>query len=252
MTSFLADSPIFSTLPETVPLRRYGYEVLRHPDSQATFPALKRAFAELIRTRLSSFCGKDIPSFECEAYHEAIARVGVDHHAFIQATRRTLPEELIAQPHLPRLVEIASSHVGKRLRLYSNNMEYRVVRPSISDNNPWHRDHWFPYFTPLINVYLPLSGSFVDSALQVVPFSHLWTDEDCVPTRPYDGGKTNKGGVLYSVPEIKECKFPIRGHRMDVLPGDFALFSPRMVHGEGSNTSPVTRFSFEFRLEVAP
>jgi ectoine hydroxylase-related dioxygenase (phytanoyl-CoA dioxygenase family) len=176
----------------------------------------------------------------------------VDHHAFIQKTKRYLPVEWIGQPCLSRLVETAGALTGKTLRLYGGHLEFRVVRPHCRDNNPWHRDHWFEYFAPLVNVYLPISGSHCDSSLQIVPFSHLWGDDEVVPTFRAGESKTNRDGILYSVPEVKESARPILGHRMDILPGDFALFSPRMVHGEGTNASPETRFSLEFRLEVAP
>lgn len=251
MTAPLAPSPVFDDLPETLPLRRYGYQVLRPGGDPAQFLDLKRRFAEHLRGRLQAFTGKELASLTCEGYHEALTRLGAEHHGFIKATTRRLPSEWIAHPFLQGLLAAAGRLVGKPLRLYADSLEFRVVRPGQPDNNPWHRDHWFSYFAPLVNVYLPLSGSYCDSSLQVVPFSHLWTDEEVVPAFQAGQGKTRKGDVLYSVPEIKSCSRPIQGHRMDILPGDFALFSPRMVHGEGTNASPETRFSFEFRLEVA-
>ena len=251
MSDPLAASPIFGGLPEALPLKRYGYQVLRHPGPPDAFLDLKEKFAAFLRERLGAFCGKDFSGLRCETYHEFLGRHEVDHHAFIKATTRRVPSDWSAHPYLKTLLETASRHVGKPLRLYSGSLEFRVVRPGRDDNNPWHRDHWFSYFEPLVNVYLPLSGSYCDSSLQIVPFSHRWSDEEVVPAFRAGEGKTLKGGVLYSVPEIQTCSRPLQGHRMDILPGDFALFSPRMVHGEGTNGSLETRFSFEFRLEVA-
>ena len=163
------------------------------------------------------------------------------------------------------IVEANIDHQGNKKKLnfninnfskYKNKIEYRVVRPNMEDNNPLHRDSWFPYFVPLINVYLPLAGSFCDSAMKIVPFSHKWSEEDVTPTFTYkestDGKKfiNPKTGVAYSVPEISVSKKEITPHRPDVMEGDFMLFSPLMVHGGGNNTSDCTRFSFEIRLEV--
>ena len=38
------------------------------------------------------------------------------------------------------------------------------------DDNNNFIETWFPYFTPLMNVYLPICGSNCDSAMCVVPF----------------------------------------------------------------------------------
>ena len=86
-----------------------------------------------------------------------------------------------------------------------------------------------------------------------MPFSHEWTDEDVVPTFTYEeskaGKKYIKNGIAYSVPGIKTCKKETILHRADLTQGDFMLFSPKMVHGGGTNGSHETRFSFEIRLE---
>ena len=88
----------------------------------------------------------------------------------------------------------------------------------------------------------------------IVPFSHNWSEDDVVPTFTYEesvaGKKYIKNGVAYSVPSIKLCKKPINLHRADLTDGDFMLFSPKMVHGGGTNESLQTRFSFEIRLEA--
>ena len=79
--------------------------------------------------------------------------------------------------YLKELKEMAEDYFKSKLSFFRNNIEYRVVRPQFEDNNPLHRDHWFGYFTPLINIYVPLAGSWNDSAMTVCPKSHLWPDE---------------------------------------------------------------------------
>jgi hypothetical protein len=250
-------SPILRDLVESDPLRRYGYRVLRHDGPSQEFQDLRERLAALLSARLQDFSGRPVPRFALEDYAAVAEGLGLDHGAFLRATRRHLPADLLRHPHLRRLVERAGQAVGRELRVFRDVLEYRVCRPHRPDYNPWHRDSWFPDFDVLLNVYLPLSGSHVDSALQVVPGSHLWTHEECVPSfefdaRHYDRGTTRKAGVSFNVPEVAECRHELRGHRPDVLPGDFMIFATQTVHGSGSNASPETRFSFEFRLEAAP
>ena len=151
------------------------------------------------------------------------------------------------------MLDIAGKITGKKFRLYKEKVEFRVVRPNYDDNNEFHRDHWFPYFTPLMNVYLPMWKQLY-SAMCVVPFSHKWSDEDVKPTFTFEESKAGKkfigkNGVAYSVPSIASSRKEIKPHRPDVVEGDFMLFSPLMIHGGGSNSSIHTRFSFEIRLE---
>ena len=60
--------------------------------------------------------------------------------------------------------------------------------------------------------------------------SHLWADEDVIPTHG-QGEKLIKNGIAYSAPGIKYCKHEIITHRPDVKTGDFMIFNPKCVHG---------------------
>lgn len=248
-------SPILSALPPSSPLRRYGYQVVAHDGGPEGFRDLRDRFAAILAERLAAFARRGVSAFPLERYAEVVRQVGVDHVSFLRETRRQLPAELLDHPHLRRLVELAGASIGRALHVYNDVLEYRACRPNQPDFNPWHRDSWFPGFKVLINVYLPLAGSHCDSALQVVPTSHLWSDEDCVPSfefseRHFGAGSTRKGALHFNVPEIATCRHELLGHRPDIVPGDFMIFPAFTVHGCGSNASPETRFSFEFRLEV--
>ena len=154
---------------------------------------------------------------------------------------------------IENIISIAEKDLNIRFEQYNSNIEFRVVRPNVSDNNERHRDHWFPYFTPLVNIYVPLSGSYYDSALRIVPFSHDWPDEDVKPTFTYEelvaGKKFVKNCIQYSVPAVESCTRKIKPHSPDLTDGDFMLFSPKLIHGGGGNGSTKTRFSLEIRLE---
>lgn len=247
-------TPLYTLLDEAHPLHRYGYQVTRL-NSQDAFDSFKSDFTKHLAVAIQSFTDKeiDVSEFKIENYHQFLKSADVDHHEFIKFVSRTLPTSFVEHPFIQRVIQGAAETTGFDFTLYNTKVEFRVVRPDCDDNNPFHRDHWFPYFTPLLNVYVPLSGSYCDSALSVVPFSHKWSDEDVVPTFTFEesakGKKFVKNGVAYSVPTIKESKFEIKPHRPDVILGDVMYFSPLMVHGGGSNASLETRFSLELRLE---
>lgn len=240
-------APAHLLLDSNVPFRRYGYQIFRGDLDE--FFEVKEMFRAIMEERINDYSKTEIMNFELEKYHEHLQAYQLEHHQFIAKTKRILPESLLDLSLMRRIKQQAETLFGVKLDFYRNSLEFRVVRPKEPDNNPLHRDHWFKYFKPLINVYLPLSGSYNDSVIQLAPASHLWGDDEVKPSFEAGTSKTIKNGVPYSVPTISESVKEISLHRPDVLPGDFMLFSPLAVHGAGSNSSPETRFSFEFRLE---
>ena len=248
-------TPLFKDFDEEHPLNRYGYQVTRHGDL-SSFQDLKNKFRDHLKEALLAQ-NKNISAadnFTLENYHNFLEKHDVNQHEFISKVTRILPDSFIKHPFILAMQEIAGQQTGKKFRIYKDKVEFRVVRPQHGDNNEFHRDHWFPYFTPLMNVYLPISGSNCDSAMCIVPFSHKWSDDDVKPTFTFEESQAGKkfigkNGVAYSVPSIESTKKEIKPHRPDILEGDFMLFSPLMVHGGGSNSSVHTRFSFEIRLE---
>lgn len=250
-------SPFHELLDESHLLNYFGYQIFRHENIES-FYDLKEKFTNHLKEKLKSFSDNlEVgDSFKLENYHKVIIENNIDHDAFIKKNGRNLNLGLESHPFLIELIKIAEKSTSQNLKIFRNKIEFRVVRPGSKDNNPLHRDHWFPYFTPLLNIYLPLSGSYFNSSLALVPFSHKWTDQEIIPTLSYDdilkGKKTLKeNGVKTSVPKIKETSKDIFKHRPDVLEGDFMLFSPMCVHGGGSNEGFETRFSLEIRLEIA-
>ena len=243
--------PLHQDLATTHQFRIYGYKTYRNQID--AFQRLKTSFATYVKTQLESFGSGEIYNFTLETYHDHLLELGVDHHSFIKHIGRKVPNERLDLAFFDGVIDIARKDLEADFCIYRNSVEFRVVRPGSEDNNDLHRDHWFPYFTPLVNVYVPLSSSFVDSALGIVPFSHEWSEVDVTPTFTYEesaaGKRYFKNGIYYSVPAIKNCKHPINLHRPDLTEGDFMLFSPKMVHGGGTNSSKGTRFSFEVRLE---
>ncbi len=234
--------------------REIGYQVFRGC-YDTWLRDIRRPFEDYILRELEIFQGRrTIKSLE--EYHEAYdEKNSKDHHLFISKISRKLPNNIIDlnSEYLKLLKTQASNLVKKELKIFNNTVEFRVVRPNSFDNNNLHRDHWFPYFYPLINIYLPISGSDFRSVLKIIPKSHYWKDKDVLPTFNYGEGKktTTNEGIKFSTPNIKYCKHEIIEHRPDVLMGDFMLFSPLCIHGGGTNSGGKTRFSFEIRLEIS-
>ena len=229
----------------------FGYEIFR---------GFKSDWKKYIKIPFSDYLLNKLKKYNCkytinciEDYHKAFEKNESDHHNFINEIKREVPSNIIKRNNsfLNNIISTASKMTGKEIRIYNNRIEFRVVRPNSFDNNKLHRDNWFPYFTPLINIYIPICGSYHSSVLKVVPESHLWKEEEVVPTFKYNEGKSlNENGILYSTPTIKSCTKKIVEHRPDVLEGDYMLFSPLMIHGGGNNLGTKTRFSLEIRLEI--
>ncbi|MDC0996374.1 phytanoyl-CoA dioxygenase family protein [Pseudomonadales bacterium] len=241
--------PIHNLLSEGTQFYNYGYEIFG-PLDFTNYQDLREKLSDRIFGELIKYNGQPIDGeLQLENYHQIIEEKQIDHHAFLSEIRRNCPSSWCTSDFLVKLIATAEARFNCKFQIYNEKIEFRVCRPNQDDNNPMHRDHWFPYFRPLLNIYIPLSGSYCDSALPIAPKSHLWTDEDVVPTFGYGESKTERNGVAFSVPEIKQSRLDIVLHRPDVPPGGFMLFSPLLVHGGGSNSSHETRFSLEIRLE---
>ena len=233
------------------PFAKYGYQIFR--GDLKNYNLIRDKFINYLVNELANFGVICPQNFKLEAYHELFNSDPMRHYKFLAAVKRVIPNEVISisEPMILLILDTASKMFGGKASLYEDKIEFRVVRPGYDDNNKLHRDHWFPYFYPLINIYLPLASSFCDSAMKVVPGSHLWSDDDVVPEFFYEGGKSfNSAGVPFSVPGIMKSNKEIVPHRPDILPGDFMLFSPLIIHGGGDNDSFGTRFSFEIRIQI--
>lgn len=243
--------PIHNFLSEESQFFRFGFEVLRGKKKYWK-EELRDLFENYLRKALSDF-EDDLYLYTLEKYHDVYTENN-HHHAFIKNISRVIPKDIISPSNnfLENVISQLSTIFQRKLAIYKNKIEFRVVRPNQPDNNLLHRYHWFPYFKNLLNLYIPLSGSNHGSVLRVVPEPYLWTDEDVVPTFKYNQGKRlGSNGVLYSTPTIKSCKKNIIEHKPDIQEGDLMYFSPMIIHGGGANTNKsVTRFSLEIRLEV--
>jgi len=232
-------------------LDHYGY-IVQRSYLYDSFNVFRSKFANYLSSKLSEYSGEKIELSDVGNFHLVLEKYDIEIHKFIGSLelKRKLPDYLVDDPFVVEILNRLSELLGKKYILHTNTIYFRVCRPNCDDSNDLHRDTWFPNYADVLNIYLPLSGSYNDSALQIVPFSHKWKDEDVKPSMEAGGGrKYIKNGVAYSAPTIGYSKYEIKPHRPDVVEGDFMIFDPKIIHGKGDNFSLETRFSFEFRIE---
>ena len=123
----------------------------------------------------------------------------------------------------------------------------RIVRPQkMADNNPPHKDVWIDRLRNAVNIYAPLSGSTRESALPVIPGSHLFKESEI--ERTVGGALVN--GVKYSVPCVTAVKgaLPVL-QRPNPAENEVMVFSPYLIHGGAYNLEKdITRTSLEIRF----
>ena len=209
---------------------KYGFDLLRC-EYKPWEKYIKDPFQTYLQESLVKYNSQYI-LYSLSQYHNIFKNKNNDHHKFIKSITRNIPEDVIDRKneYLNFMIAKLGLLFKKKFRIYQNRIEFRVVRPNQPDNNLLHRDHWFPYFKGLLNLYIPLCGSKFSSVLKIVPESHHWKEEDVVPTFFYNEGKRlGENGILYSTPTIKECKKEIVMHRPDILEGDLMYFSPMII-----------------------
>ena len=170
-----------------------------------------------------------------EAHERLIRKINIGIH------RSEFPIDMDA------VERFVSLHCRRDVVCYGDNFFMRIVRPQVPENNPFHRDVWLDHLRNLVNIYIPLSGSGPKSALQVVPGSHLWKESDVMRTG--EGAKLN--GRAFTVPAClayRRRAVPVRG---SPDADECMIFSPYLIHGNGTNLMPdTTRCSLEIRFQA--
>jgi hypothetical protein len=228
----------------------YGYEII-NSNLEQEHDNFKKKLEKYFEGNLIKFSGIDsIRIDSLSNYHKIIDEFNIDHHQFIKFISRKLPSEFNLLPLIKSLLHFCSDFVNNSISLTDELVWLRICRPGFDDSNDLHRDHWFPNYYDVLNLYVPICGSFSDSAMKIVPKSHSWSDDDVVPTFRGDSGeKYIKNGIAYSAPGILYSKHEIKPHRPDIRIGDFMIFDPKCIHGGGDNFSKETRISLEIRIQ---
>jgi ectoine hydroxylase-related dioxygenase (phytanoyl-CoA dioxygenase family) len=126
----------------------------------------------------------------------------------------------------------------------------RINRPRSYDFNPPHKDvyeHWDAksHVTPFVNFWVPIAGVGKESALPVVPGSHLLNEDKLL--RTVEGGVV--AGRKYHVRSVVSWDGRNDLTRVTIEDGEVLVFTPYLVHGCALNgQDDKTRVALEFRL----
>ena len=228
----------------------YGYEIINSDLVKEHFE-FEALMCQYFSSNISKFIEEDIVLNNMSKFHDVVNKTNLDHHAFIKFVSRKLPKEFHQTDFIEKIIMNCEKFIDKKINITDNLVWFRICRPGFDDSNDFHRDHWFPNYNDVLNLYIPICGSYCDSAMKIVPKSHKWSEDQVVPTFAGDSGeKYIKNGVAYSAPGIKYCEFEIMPHRADIRLGDFMIFHPKCIHGGGDNFSDDTRISLEIRIEL--
>lgn len=129
----------------------------------------------------------------------------------------------------------------------------RIARPGQpKDNIGYHRDTYYGSSPYEISVHIPLMDLAEKGCLQVIPGSHLASDQDYQFTQ-YDAEDVEKGsvkhqlGFLYSPkqlqPDIQDRLVPV-----PIKFGQVMIFALSLVHGQENNGGDCTRMSTDVRI----
>ena len=228
----------------------YGYEIINsslHKEHEGFESLMSQYFSK----SLCDFLNEKVVLNNMSNFHDVANKFNLDHHAFIKHISRKLPMEFHRTDFIREIIRNCEECIGRSIKITDDLVWFRICRPGFDDSNDLHRDHWFPNYNDVLNLYIPISGSYCDSAMKIVPKSHRWSEEEVIPTFAGDSGnKYVKNGVAYSAPGVKYCKHEIIPHRPDVGLGNFMIFHPKCIHGGGDNFSNDTRISIEIRIEL--
>jgi hypothetical protein len=212
-----------------------GYEILK----MTSFNDLLQKFLLL---KIFNITGKHI---NLELYHNEITEV---EHVKILNSMPYKKEELLEFSNY--IIRFMSDELKEELKIFNNDIWYRICRPSVineNDNNTCHRDIYLDFYRNCINIYIPVCGSNENSALQIQPGSHKWNENETSVTKGHTIFKyINKS---YSIHTIVASKRPINMIRVNPSLDEVLLFSPYLIHGCASNNNlNITRISLEIRF----
>lgn len=226
--------------------------------------AIKNMVLNGLKKEVSSL-GIDTTNFTLDKYHEFVddiqhldvvekIRAGGDGTGGLLLDGFCIPiervEERISQICNTKVTTRKTFDLGNGKSFTTKTFWVRIVRPQkYQDNNPPHRDvHLDRGGTEgpkAINIYYPLAGSNENSALPVIPGSHLWSEKDT--TRTF--GNVYVNNVKFTNPAIVDSTHGLNLITPNPGSNQVMVFTPYLVHGGGFNfNTDVTRISLEMRF----
>ncbi len=215
-----------------------------------SYETLLEAFKVNIHDVVKKFVGVSFEEFSLEKYHEFV-RDDETHSKIVSVVREGFP---LAQFPIP--LQRVENRVGELCGIDATAFNpfrsdvhvyyIRIVRPQAkSDNNPPHRDPWLDFLKDAVNIFGPVAGCNLKSALPLIPGSHLWKESEI--ERTVAGARVD--GMEYQVPAVTGMKRSERMIRPNPNRNQIMVFSPYLIHGGGTNlNADVTRMSLEMRF----
>ena len=217
--------------------------------SHEDFSKIREGLKQLVSEKIVEAGGEIDASFTLENYH-----LYVDDEVHLTVAKLIQSGWNVSQfpIEIDRVNKRISAIIGfdvttKAKHVDMNNFFLRIVRPqNFQDNNPPHRDVWLDRLRDAVNIYAPICGSNEQSALGLVPGSHLLKESEI--ERTVQGAILN--GTSYTVPCVISINKEIpKLIRPNPLENEVMLFSPYLVHGGGYNFNEnQTRMSLEMRF----
>lgn len=185
-----------------------------------------------------------------ENYHNVIAEE--EHTAILNS----MPYKKDIYPDIKEfsdyLEKTVSEILGESVKIFNDDLWFRICRPSNINNNdynPCHRDVYLDFYRNIVNIYLPVAGSNEKSSLTVASGSHKWSESDTMVTS--GGAHFKTQNKKYSVDAIVASKMPIEMIRPNPSISQLMLFSPYLIHGCAENNNEnMTRISLEVRFII--
>jgi len=217
------------------------------PEFQALKDGVRRALARVLKEQ-----GIEIGDTPLEKYHQLVD--DDQHYKVVGRTRDLFPPDFDLD--VPHLHDVLSRTMGFDLSdFYADDPEpahiiVRVNRPGSGDFNPVHKDVYESvdhdkHAPRMINFWIPICGVGPDSALPIVPGSHLIPESRIYRTR----AGSIVGGRQYHVNSIISWDGENQLTRPNFSDGDVLIFTSYLIHGLGLNLQPdTTRVALEFRL----
>ena len=217
--------------------------------SEADNNELRNAVTQVIKELIVACGGKTDSEFMLEKYH---TYVNDEIHLSIAKSikdgwkNEDFPFDLTKiNKRLSEILNQVVSTVAEDKNI--NDFYLRIVRPGcLQDNNPPHRDVWLDRLRNAVNIYFPICGSTLDSALPLLPGSHKFKESDLI--------RTSEGAVLNNTKYTVPCVISVNGEPLKMIRpnpkvNEVLVFSPYLVHGGGYNTNvDTTRISLEMRF----
>lgn len=213
----------------------------------------------LMTNLLESLTIEEIHRFHDEGYLGPIAGFTPDE---MVALRERVDHEVLASPgpnpalishcrHIdnrtvydicthPALVSAVASLYGPDIVIWSSN--FWIKQPLVGKEVPWHQDiHYWPLDPPInITAWVAIDEVTVEnSCVRIIPGSH----KHALPHRMVDGQMLGEEADPASFDESQAVN-------MELKPGEFFLFSERLLHHSYPNTSNRRRMGLSVRMTL--